>query len=63
MRVALTVIGEYVIQHDLLVYLVVYDNESFELSKKLFAQVRNHIDEECSPTILYSNKALPSHPH
>lgn len=46
MRVALTVIGEYVIQHDLLVYLVVYDNESFELSKKLFAQVRNHIDEE-----------------
>ena len=45
MRVALTVIGEYVIQHDLLVYLVVYDNASFELSKKLFAEVRNHIDE------------------
>lgn len=46
MRVALTVISEYVIQHDLLVYLVVYDSASFELSKKLFAQVRNHIDEE-----------------
>lgn len=45
MRVALTVISEYIIQHDLLVYLVVYDNDSFELSKKICAEVRNHIDE------------------
>lgn len=46
MKIALTTISEYLIGHEMLVYLVLYDRESFELSKRIFPEVCYHIDDE-----------------
>ncbi len=44
-RVAMDEIGAFVLENDLMVYLVVYDPESFRLSKQLHKDIRQYIDD------------------
>ena len=45
LRVAMDSIGEFLMQHDLDVYLVVYGKDSFLLGQKLFTDIQEYIDE------------------
>lgn len=45
LRVALETITEYLMGHDMTVYIVVYDPESYSISKKLQADIDSFIDE------------------
>lgn len=52
LQVAIAQIGEFLLHHEMMVYLVVFDKTSFVLSKKLFASITQFIDdqyvEDCS---------------
>jgi len=43
--IALSTIKEFLKTRDMMVYLVVYDNKAFELSKKLTSSVKKYIDD------------------
>jgi O-acetyl-ADP-ribose deacetylase (regulator of RNase III) len=45
LQIAISVISEFLLLHDMKVYLVVYDPTSFSLSEKLFATVAEYIDD------------------
>ena len=42
---ATTVISEFLLEHEMTVYLVLYDHESVEVSKKLFSKIEEYIDD------------------
>jgi O-acetyl-ADP-ribose deacetylase (regulator of RNase III) len=44
-QIAVSTIGSFLYDHDMLVYLVVFDHKSFGLSKKLFSSIQEYIDE------------------
>lgn len=44
-RIAVDIITQYVMEHDLTVYLVLYDRDSLAVSRKLFASVEEYIDD------------------
>ena len=44
-RIAVDTITQYVMEHDLTVYLVIYDRHSLAVSRKLFASVEEYIDD------------------
>ncbi|MGN1140740.1 MAG: macro domain-containing protein [Oliverpabstia sp.] len=44
-HLATTVISEFLMEHDMTVYLVLYDHESVEVSKKLFSKIEEYIDD------------------
>ena len=44
-RIAVDTITQYVMEHDLTVYLVLYDQHSLAVSRKLFALVEEYIDD------------------
>jgi O-acetyl-ADP-ribose deacetylase (regulator of RNase III)/transcriptional regulator with XRE-family HTH domain len=45
LRIAISSIGEFLLHNDMLVYIVVFDKASFQLSKKLFASIEQYIDD------------------
>jgi len=45
LQIAISAIGEFLINHEVLVYLVVYDKKSFVLSGKLFCKIEKYIDD------------------
>lgn len=45
LRVAISAIGEFLMNNDIMVYLVVYDKKSFVLSEKLFTEIERFIDD------------------
>lgn len=45
LKVAIAAIGEFLMRHEMTVYLVVFDKSSFALSEKLFASIEQYIDE------------------
>lgn len=45
LRVAMDTIGEFLMEHDMTVYLVVFTRSAFQLSSKLFADVAEYIDD------------------
>lgn len=45
LKAATLAIGDYLLNHDMLVYLVVYDSESFVISEKLFDSITKYIDD------------------
>ncbi len=45
LRVAVDVIGDFVISHDMTVYLVVFDRASYKVSEKLLSSVKEYIDD------------------
>ena len=61
LQIALSAIGEFLLNHEMTVYLVVYDKKAFVLSEKLFSAIKKYIDdnyvEEQRPGCqLYSGK-------
>lgn len=46
LNVATSVIGEFLLKNDMLVYLVVYDKKSFVLSERLFSSITEYIDDK-----------------
>ena len=44
-RIAVDTITQYVMEHDMTVYLVLYDRHSLAVSRKLFASVEEYIDD------------------
>lgn len=45
LQIAVSTISSFLLHHDMLVYLVVFDKNSFVLSKKLFTSINQYIDE------------------
>ena len=45
LQIAVSTISSFLLNHDMLVYLVVFDKKSFGLSKKLFTLIHQYIDE------------------
>lgn len=45
LQIAVSTISQFLLQHDMLVYLVVFDQTSFGLSRKLFTSIHEFIDE------------------
>lgn len=45
LKVAITVIGDFLLNNDMTVYLVVFDKASFALSEKLFSSIAEYIDD------------------
>lgn len=72
-QVAIAVISEFLMDHDLMIYLVVYDQKAFVLSEKLFASVKafindNYVEErhfanenrDYEMEVCYSSKSMRS---
>ena len=46
LKVAIDTITEFLLDHDMLVYIVVFDKSAFQISEKLFAEITSYIDEK-----------------
>lgn len=46
LKFAISVITEFLFDHEIMVYLCVFDRESYEFSHKLFAEIREFIDDD-----------------
>ncbi|MGI6730804.1 MAG: macro domain-containing protein [Anaerovoracaceae bacterium] len=45
LQVAIHAIGTFLLKHDMMVYLVIFDKKSYELSEKLFSPIAKYIDD------------------
>lgn len=45
LKVAMDTIGDFLLEHDMLVYIVVFDKSSFKISEKLVADIQEYIDD------------------
>lgn len=45
LKTAIAVIGDFLLENELTVYIVVYDKTAFKLSEKLFSSIRQYIDD------------------
>lgn len=45
MKVAISAISDFLMEHEMLVYMVLYDSESLAISQKLFASIEEYIDD------------------
>jgi O-acetyl-ADP-ribose deacetylase len=45
LHIAISTISEFLVHHDILVYLVVYDKKSYVISEKLFTAIERYIDD------------------
>ncbi len=45
LKIAMRVIGDFLLDNEVLVYIVVYDKTSYAISEKLFADVTSYIDD------------------
>ena len=56
LRVAVDTITAFLIEHDMLVYIVVFDKSSFQISEKLFADIASFIDDKYVDTHFEFNR-------
>lgn len=59
LKVAVDTITEFLIDHDMLVYIVVFDKSSFQISEKLFADIAFYIDDKYVDTHFIFNRTRP----
>ncbi len=45
LRVAVDTVSEFLMEHDMTVYIVVFDRASFDIGSKLFADIKEYIDD------------------
>ncbi|MEK4484326.1 macro domain-containing protein [Psychrobacillus sp. FSL H8-0484] len=45
LKIAISTISAFLLKHEMIVYLVVYDKQAFGLSEKLFTSIHEYIDE------------------
>lgn len=56
LRVAVDVISSFLVEHDMLVYIVVFDKSAFQISEKLFADIASFIDDKYADTHFEFNR-------
>lgn len=59
LRIAVDVISGFLIEHDMLVYIVVFDKSSFQISEKSFTDIANCIDDKYVDTHFEFNRTRP----
>lgn len=57
LKTAVSVIGDFLLEHEMTVYLVVYDKASFQLSEKLFSSIMEFIDDNYIKRHYFNRKA------
>ncbi len=45
LKVAMDVISDFLLENDMLIYIVIFDKAAFKISEKLFADIEEYIDE------------------
>lgn len=45
LKVAIDTISEFILDNDMLVYVVIFDKKAFDIGKKLFVDIRTYIDD------------------
>lgn len=45
LKVAMDVIGDFLLENDMLVYIVIFDKAAFQMGEKLFADIEEYIDQ------------------
>ena len=58
LQIAVSTISEFLLKEDMTVYLVVYDRNSFCVSKKLIADIREYIDQHYVDTHVYTRQRM-----
>lgn len=56
LRVAVDVISSFLVEHDMLVYIVVFDKSAFQISEKLFEDIASFIDDKYVDTHFEFNR-------
>lgn len=56
LQVAISAIGEFLLGHEMKVYLVVFDKKAFVLSERLFSAIKKYIDDNYVEERLYSER-------
>lgn len=54
LKIAIRTISDILFDSDMMVYLVVFDKQAFELSEKLFSSIESFIDDNYALTYLYN---------
>ena len=58
LKVAIDIITSFLIEHDMLVYIVVLDKSSFQISEKLFTDITSYIDDKYVDTNFIFNRTV-----
>lgn len=58
LRVAVDIISSFLVEHDMLVYIVVFDKSAFRISEKLFSDIACYIDDKYVDTHFEFNRTL-----
>ena len=58
LRVAVDVISSFLVEHDMLVYIVVFDKSAFQISEKLFTDIASFIDDKYVNTHFEFNRTI-----
>ena len=48
LRVAVGVIGDFLLENDMMVYLVIFDRKAYQIGEKLFSDIAAYIDDRCA---------------
>lgn len=56
LKVAMDVISSFLLEHDMMVYLVIFDKAAFHISEKLFADIAEYIDDHYVDTHFESRR-------
>lgn len=59
LRVAVDIITEFLLDHDMLVYIVVFDKSAFRVGEKLFADIASYIDDKYVDSHFIFNRTQP----
>lgn len=57
LKVAVDTITSFLIEHDMLVYIVVFDKSAFQISEKLFLDIASYIDDKYVDTHFMFNRS------
>ena len=60
LQIAIQTIHEFLLENDMMVYLVVYDHQSYQLSEHLYNDVQSYIDENYVEENIYFNSRYES---
>lgn len=58
LKIAVDTITSFLIEHDMLVYIVVFDKSAFQISEKLFTDITSYIDDKYVDTHFEFNRPI-----
>lgn len=59
LKVAINTITEFIMEHEMLVYIVVFDKDTFHISEKLFFDITSYINDNYVDTHFIFNRTRP----